>query len=306
MSSSVEKSFNLIEPFLKALFREIEAVAETARELGLRVISVYIGGGTPTTLSARQLSELIEKLRDSFSAHPVREITVEAGRPDTITPEKLNALIESGVTRISINPQTMDKGVLSAIGRRHTPEDTVRAFKAARDAGFKNINMDIIAGLPTDTLKGFKRSIDEVLGMGPENITVHTLSLKRGARITLEGTKIPSGTEVGDMLSFAALRLKEERYLPYYLYRQKFTSGGFENVGWCREGTENIYNICIMEELCTVLALGGGGSTKLVNAKSGRIERIFNAKYPLEYIGGIDGIIENKKRIKQFNREDTK
>ncbi len=301
VSSSVEKSFKLIDPFLKALFLEIRAAAEIAKELGLRVISVYIGGGTPTTLSACQLTELILGIRSSFCIEDGCEFTVEAGRPDTITPEKLSAMAESGVNRISINPQTMQMSVLETIGRKHTPEDTVKAFEAARGAGFKNINMDMIAGLPGDTLRGFERSINEVLKMCPENITVHTLSRKRGARITEENTLIPSGEKVGQMLDYANTGLEKKGYLPYYLYRQKFTSGGFENVGWCRKSKENIYNVCIMEELCTVLALGGGGSTKMVEAKSGRIERIFNP-----YIKNIDGVIENKKRIKLFNREDNR
>ena len=303
VSSSVERSMKLVEPFLNALYAEIEATARVVSELGLRVVSLYIGGGTPTTLTDVQLASLISKLRGEFDLTELREFTVEAGRPDTITPAKLHAMINGGVTRVSINPQTMEKAVLDAIGRRHTPEDTVRAYYEARDAGFANINMDMIAGLPADTADGFKRSLDTVLGLAPENITVHTLSLKRGTRITLEGTKIPDGAEVGEMLDYSLSILPELGYEPYYMYRQKFMSGGFENTGWCRSGTESIYNICIMEELCTILAMGGGASTKLVNAKTGLIERVFNAKYPLEYIESMEKITGSKERIKMFYDE---
>jgi len=304
VSSSVERSMKLIEPFLAALHKEMDKAAETAAELGLRVVSVYIGGGTPTTLSAEQLSELIAHLRSAFSITENCEFTVEAGRPDTITPEKLSAMKKSGVTRISINPQTMEDHVLEKIGRRHTSKDTVRAFKQAREAGFDNINMDMIAGLPGDTSDGFCRSLDKVMELGPENITVHTLSLKKGTKITLEGTVIPSGDEVGIMLDYAQERLRGSGYEPYYLYRQKFMSGGYENIGWCRPGTENMYNICIMEELCTILAIGGGASSKLVNPGNGRIERVFNAKYPTEYIENIERILESKNNILKFYEEE--
>ena len=300
VSQSIERSMSLIEPFFAALKSEISAAAEAAKKAGLRVISVYIGGGTPTTLSPEMLSELISALRTEFSIPLSCEFTVEAGRPDTVTPEKLAAMKSGGVTRISINPQTMENAVLRAIGRRHTAEETLAAFEAARNAGFNNINTDMIAGLPADTEEGFCRSLEKVLALAPENVTVHTLSLKRGSEITLNATRIPDENEVRGMLSFAAERLRGAGYRPYYLYRQKFMSGGFENVGWCLPGTENIYNVCIMEELCTVLALGGGASTKLVDAASGRIERVFNAKYPKEYIDSIEKINAGKKRIEDF------
>ncbi len=306
VSNSVEKSMKLISPFLDTLFKELESDGETVRALGLRVISVYIGGGTPTTLSAGQLDELLGRLADTFDLSNVREFTVEAGRPDTITPEKLSVLLRRGVTRVSVNPQTMDNHVLEVIGRRHTARDVENAVSLVRDFGIPALNTDLIAGLPSDTYNGFRASLDRVLAMSPENVTVHTLSLKKGTKITLEGTGIPSGEEVGRMLDYAESTLRARGYRPYYLYRQKFMSGGFENVGWCLPGFESLYNICIMEEMCTILSMGGGGSTKLVCPESGRIERIFNPKYPQEYISGIDKTISKKQYVRDFYESPEK
>ncbi len=300
VSHSVEKSMKLIVPFLDALFCEIDALSEVVRDIGLNIISVYIGGGTPTTLTAAQLDSLMQRLASAFDLGNVREYTVEAGRPDTITADKLDALRNNGAARISINPQTMSDEVLRAIGRRHTAEDVVNAVHLARKAGFGFINMDLIAGLPSDSAQGFKRTLEAVLSFEPENITIHTLSLKKGTRITLENIALPNADTVAAMLDEAGSRLRGSGYVPYYLYRQKFMSGGFENVGWCRSGYMSLYNILIMEELATILALGGGGVTKLVNPKTGQIERIFNPKYPYEYIDNIDRVVENKTGINRF------
>lgn len=299
VSNSVEKSAKLIEPFLQALHREINATAEVVNRLGLRVISVYMGGGTPTTLSWEQLDALCEKLASAFDLSAAREYTVEAGRPDTITEQKLAALRRHGVDRISVNPQTMDDRVLEAIGRRHTAADIVSAVGKVRGHGGFSVNMDLIAGLPGDAPAGFDRTLDAVLALSPENITVHTLSLKKGSRIMTEGTLLPSAEQVGAMLDSARTILSRAGYEPYYLYRQKFMSGGFENIGWCLKGHANLYNICIMEELCSIISMGGGASTKLVG-DSGRIERVFAPKYPLEYIGGLDRVVSDKVRIKEF------
>jgi len=300
VSNSVEKSMKLVEPFLEVLLQEIDHDAALVKELGLRVVSVYFGGGTPTTLSAAQLERLLTHLARRFDLSAVSEYTVEAGRPDTITAEKLEVLHRLGVTRISVNPQTMQDKVLEVIGRRHTSQDIVDAIAMARDASIPAINMDLIAGLPSDTPEGFRAGLDRTIAFAPENITVHTLSLKKGTRITLEETALPSGEEVGQMVDYASQALRKAGYVPYYMYRQKFMSGGYENVGWCKPGYESLYNICIMEELCTILSLGGGGSTKLVNASSGRIERIFNPKYPQEYINGLERIKEKKQFIREF------
>lgn len=303
VSNSVEKSIKLIGPFLEALHKEIEALSEIVRKTDLRIISVYIGGGTPTTLSAEQLDYLMGKLASSFNFAHIREYTVEAGRPDTVTKEKLDVILKNGADRISINPQTMSDAVLDAIGRRHTAEDVYLAMRTAREAGFEWINMDLIAGLPGDTAAGFKHSLEAVLAMAPENITVHTLSLKKGTRIQLEGAELPDGNTVSTMLDQAEEALRGKGYAPYYLYRQKFMSGGFENVGWCLPERASLYNILIMEELKTILALGGGGVTKLVDNRSGKIERIFNMKYPYEYIAGIDRVIDNKDRIAEYYKK---
>ena len=300
VSVGVEKTGKLIEPYLEALLREISATGETVRRLGLRPAALYIGGGTPTTLSPAQLEKLMAALRESFDLSALREYTVEAGRPDTVTAEKLRVLRENGCGRVSVNPQTMSDAVLSAIGRRHTAEETLRAYEEARNAGFESVNMDLIAGLPTDTREGFRDTLEKVLALGPENVTVHTLSLKKGTKITLEGTEIPGEETVSGMLEDAAAALEGAGYGPYYLYRQKYISGGFENVGWCRPGTESLYNICIMEELCTILAMGAGGSTKLINPLRGYIERITEKKYPREFIGTLEEAILRRRDVEEF------
>lgn len=302
VSQSTHKSMKLIPDYLDALYREIDATAEVVNELKLRPIAVYIGGGTPTTLSAGQLDELCSRLETAFDLSAIREYTVEAGRPDTISEDKLKALKHHGVTRVSVNPQTMDDAVLEAIGRKHTSQDVLNAVDVVSSVGGFIVNMDLIAGLPLDTPEGFKKTLDTVLKFNPENITVHTLALKKGSGITLCDTPRPSSEDVGKMIDYANHTLFSAEYEPYYLYRQKYMSGGFENVGWQREHTENIYNICIMEELCTIISMGGGASTKLCLGE-GRIERIFDPKYPAEYIKGIDKIISDKKKILEIMAE---
>ena len=282
VAQSVEKSFSLVEPYLEALFDEIAAAGQLVRELGLNIKSFYMGGGTPTTLTANQMDRLLTKLEQNFDFNGLAELTIEAGRPDTIDDEKLRVLRAHNTTRVSINPQTMEDNVLAAIGRRHTADDIRRAMEQVRRADFPHVNMDLIAGLPEDTPEGFARSLDEVISMGADNITVHTLSLKKGSRITLEGSRIPGADEVAQMLDYADPTLRKNGFAPYYLYRQKYMSGSFENVGWTKPGGTGLYNIYIMEELHSILSLGAGGSTKMVGG--GQICRAFNAKYPREYI----------------------
>lgn len=289
VSQSVEKSMNLVEPFFEALLRETRAAAECCS--GKKVISIYFGGGTPTTLNEKQLDDICKEIENGFDLSELREFCVEAGRPDTITDGKLRVLKKHGVGRISVNPQTMDDRVLERIGRHHSSQDVLDAINLA--AGL-DVNMDLIAGLPTDTLDGFKKTIDGVLEISPANITVHTLSLKKGSRLIQNPEDLPDC--VGEMLEYAYSRLREQNYNPYYLYRQKNMQGGFENTGWTKPGHENIYNICMMEELCTIVALGAGGSSKLVN-KDGANLRIVTPKYPLEYIQNIERICEDKKKI---------
>ena len=299
VSQSVEKSMGLISPYLQALWLELDKVAEIVRVLNLRVRAVYIGGGTPTTLSAQQLTELLDRLEASFDLSSAEEFSVEAGRPDTITADKLQAMA-GRATRISINPQSMEANVLEAIGRRHKPEDIRQAYNMARVEFPGEINMDLIAGLPGDTPDGFYRTISEIIDLEPENITIHTLALKRGSKMTMENIARPGKPQVEEMLSKGGDALKKAGYSPYYLYRQKFMAGGFENVGWAKHGHESLYNILIMEELCSILAIGGGGSTKLVNRSKGIVNRIFDPKYPKEYIDGIDKTISAKDAIVKF------
>ena len=304
VSISVQKSMKRIPDFLAALDREIDATAAAVQELGLRPVALYMGGGTPTTLSAQQLDALCAKLENSFDLSALREYTVEAGRPDTITPEKLDALKRHGVTRVSVNPQTMDDRVLEAIGRKHTAADVLTALDAVRQTGGFAVNMDLIAGLPADSPARFDKTLETVLALAPENITVHTLALKKGSGIMREDTPLPDAKAVGEMIAAANAALFESGYRPYYLYRQKYMSGGFENVGWQKGGTESLYNICIMEELCSILALGVGGSTKLCTG-GGRIERVFDPKYPDEYIANIGKIIADKDKIVQLLAPST-
>ncbi len=297
VSSTTAQSGHLIEPYLDTLCREIAETAALVREAGKRVQSVYIGGGTPTTLSEQQLTRLLKTLEQNFDFSRLREYTVEAGRPDTITPGKLRALRAAGVGRVSINPQSMDDQVLAAIGRRHAVSDVLRAYDEARQAGFREINMDVIAGLTGDTAETFARTIDTLIGLAPENITVHTLAIKRGADLTDKAAAAAQRETVSRMLDGASHALQTAGYGPYYLYRQKFTAGGFENVGWCKPDTECFYNVTMMEELQTILSLGAGGVSKRVDRDTGWIERTNNPKYPLEYIGAADRLAAGKRKI---------
>ena len=303
VSQSVEKSMKLVPPFCDALEKEIAATAAQVKKLGLRPVSLYMGGGTPTTLEAPQLDRLCTVLAESFDFSALREYTVEAGRPDTITEEKLRVLRAYGVDRVSVNPQTMSDRVLELIGRRHTAADIVSALEKVRRVGGFDVNMDLIAGLPGDSAEGFRETLEKVLTLGAENVTVHTLSLKKGSRITLDQTPIPGAEEVAAMLDYADGRLTAAGYAPYYLYRQKFMSGGFENVGWAKDGRVNLYNIVIMEELRSILAMGGGGSTKLVRPDGGRNIRLMAPKYPLEYVEKINETCAEKEKISDFYRQ---
>ena len=274
---------------------------------------VYIGGGTPTTLSAEQLNRLIAVIGRRFELDDIEEFTVEAGRPDTITREKLLALRRGGATRLAINPQTLDDRVLEAIGRRHTSAQVLAAFALARECGFDNINMDLIAGLPLDSLAGFERTLEGVLSLRPEGVTVHTLSMKRSASMTARPGSLPagvaprgdqaaglSGEEVARMLDVASRHLFSAGYAPYYLYRQSKMLGNLENVGWSLPGREGYYNIYMMNELHTVLAAGAGAVTRLKDPRTGDIERVFNFKYPYEYIDRFDQMLGRKEAIHSF------
>ena len=305
VSVDAPRMLKTIPAYLDALEREINAVAAAVRETGRRVISVYLGGGTPTTLSASQLDRLLGKLRAGFDLSSCREFTVEAGRPDTVTEEKMRVLLSHGTDRVSVNPQTMSDAVLEAIGRHHTAAQVAEAVETVRRIGGFALNMDLIAGLPGDTPEDFARTLDRIFAFDPENITVHTLALKKGSKFLTEGASLPDGDAVGAMLDAARVRLDTGGYHPYYLYRQKFMSGSFENVGWTKPGFENLYNICIMEELCTILAMGAGGSTKLV-APGGIVRRLMAPKYPKEYMERVDDTCASKERIREFFRTHDK
>ena len=301
VSADVGRALKLIDPFLDCLSREIKATGEMLAGAGLKVRSVYFGGGPPTPLSAPQLDRLMGEIADSIDLSCCTEYTVEAGRPDTITREKLEVLFRRGCGRVSVNPQTMQDHVLTAMGRAHRGSDIRKAYAMARDSGIPCVNMDLIAGLPADSVDGFRSSLDQVLAMAPENITVHTLAMKKGSRLMEEGSAVPSDDDVAAMLEYAWSDLRTAGQIPYYLYRQKYMSGSFENVGWCLPGTESLYNICMMEELHTIVSLGGGGVTKLVNPATGYIERVANPKYPKEYIEKIDAVCAGKERVARFH-----
>ena len=300
VSQSVERSFSLVEPYVEALLAEIRGGGETVRETGLQVRSLYMGGGTPTTLTAKQLDRVLSALEEHLDLGACEEYTVEAGRPDTITAEKLAVLAGHGVTRLSVNPQTMEDRVLEAIGRRHTAAEIERAMELAAGYPFPYRNMDLIAGLPEDTPEGFRRSLERCLAFGTENLTVHTLALKKGSRILTEGLTVPPPEAVAEMLDCAGPALRRQGYRPYYLYRQKYMSGSFENVGWSRAGAECLYNVEIMSELCSILSFGAGGSTKMVDRRENRIQRCFNPKYPLEYIQRPEKWQANQAALRAF------
>ena len=303
VSADVGRALKLIDPFLDALSREIRATGAMLADAGLRVRTVYFGGGTPTTLTAPQLDRLMGELAEHIDLSACTEYTVEAGRPDTITAEKLAVLKRRGCDRVSVNPQSMSDAVLAAMGRAHRAADILGAFALVRESGIGCVNMDLIAGLPGDSADGFRASLDQVLSLAPENVTVHTLALKKGSRLMEGETPLPPGEDVAAMLDYAWRALRESGQIPYYLYRQKYMSGSFENVGWCLPGTESLYNICMMEELHTIVSLGGGGVTKLVDRHTGYIQRVANAKYPQEYIQKIDAICADKARVAEFCRQ---
>ena len=303
-SISNEKAKDLIPQYVEKLCEELKAIAKIAEENSLYLKSVYWGGGTPTTLTHEQLDVILTEIEKSFDLSRCIEYTVEAGRPDTITKEKLEALKKHNVNRISINPQTFNDSVLNEIGRRHTTEDTVEKYKLARETGFDAINMDLIAGLPTDTVESFKNSIEQAISLNPENITVHTLSLKRSSAIVTEDEKASlDATVTSDMVEYANKRLSESGYKPYYMYRQSKSLGNLENVGWCKENKECYYNVYMMGECQTVLSAGAGSVTKLKEPCGRQIERIFNFKFPFEYIGRFNELIERKDRINTFFKE---
>ena len=289
---------NEIARYLEALKKEIEYTGRRMRETGLWPESIYIGGGTPTTLTAGQLDRLLTAVEDNMDLSRTVEFTVEAGRPDTITLEKLKVIKKHGVQRISINPQSMKERTLELIGRSHSPDDIVKAFEKSASAGISAVNADVIAGLPEEEPEDFAETLKRILELDPENITVHTLAVKRASRLVEmdRDYHYRQSERVKKMLEISKEMLAGAGYMPYYLYSQKHMAGAFENVGYCKEGTPCIYNIRIMEERQTVLALGAGGISKMYYPDENRLERVPNVSNYEIYISRLDEMLDRKEK----------
>lgn len=283
--------------YLEALFKELEYVAHQMK--GKTLDTIYFGGGTPTALEAEELDAILTKIEETFDLSAVKEFTVEAGRPDSITEEKLRTLRAHGITRISINPQTMKQATLDLIGRRHTVEKVKEQFRLARELGFDNINMDLIIGLPEEDINDVRDTMEQIRELAPDSVTVHSLAIKRAARLNIfreryAGLKIENTQEMIDLTASCARLMG---LVPYYLYRQKNMAGNFENVGYAAPDKECIYNILIMEERQTIVACGAGTTTKVIFPKENRLERVENVKDVEQYISRIDEMIERKQKM---------
>ena len=327
---STEKHGSLVEPFLLALQKEISSLGRGIKSLGLEVETVYIGGGTPTSLDKGQMMGLLHGVTENLVTGQTKEFTVEAGRPDSINPGKLKVMKEAGVNRISINPQTMNPETLQAIGRSHSPEEIKSAFTLARELGFDNINMDVIVGLPGETLEHVNRTLSQITDMGPDNLTVHTLALKRASRLKEEqrmqglksgkqGTKgygnliaIEEGissaddNEAEEMLALCYEGAKGMGMHPYYLYRQKQMLGHLENVGFARMGKDCVYNLQMMEERQTVIGLGVGAGSKWVNPMDWTLVNTYNPKDPQNYIERVEELVDFKRNKLELLSQQSK
>ena len=295
-SYPLEQYKEYLDDFLAALTYEIEQLGTVINQLDLEVDTVYIGGGTPTVLSAKELKKIITKLKTSFAIKNFREYMVEAAKPDTITEAKLKVLKEENVDRISINPQTMQQSTLDKIGRRHTVEDVLEAYSLARTMNFPNINMDLIVGLPGEGKKELQLTLKEIEALNPDSITVHTLAIKRAANFYEEQDELllPDSKQMWEMLELTQETAEKLGFIPYYMYRQKSSLGNFENVGYSKPSQESIYNILMMEERETIIALGGGGVTKLVDSQDWSLEREINPKFPGQYINQVQKRTQRK------------
>ena len=293
VSHSVERTVSMVEPYLAALQQEIAYTAKLTEKAGLTVVSVYIGGGTPTALTAQQLQRLLAEIRNDFDLSKCEEFTVEAGRPDTIDRAKLDVMACNGVDRISINPQTLNDTVLETIGRRHTAMDFLRAWEISKEYSFQR-NVDLIAGLPADTPDSFCKTLDRIIALRPENITVHTLTVKHASTLKEEGPRRRTALE---MVEYSRSALYGAGYRPYYLYRQKGTVDALENVGYTLPQNTCKYNVYIMDDGHTIISVGAGGVTKLVPTGPQRIVRSFNYKYPYEYLSRFETVLERKAAL---------
>ncbi len=303
VSRTAGKKKQLLSQYLDYLLKEVEHTGRLLKKSGRTVRTLYIGGGTPTTLSEEEMKTLMAAISRHIDLSRCMEYTVEAGRPDTLTAEKLRIIKQGGADRISINPQTMVDSVLAACGRPHTAQDVRDIYLQAKKLGF-GVNMDLIAGLPEDTYEGFCSSLDELIAMQPANITVHTLALKKGADLFENREKLPSGQAVCRMLDYSREQLRQAGYSPYYLYRQKYMSGNYENIGWSRDGQDCLYNIYMMEELHPIVSLGGGGMSK-VNLPKGKLERFHNPKFPEQYMEQFDKVLAQKEELCQLLKKEV-
>ncbi len=294
VSTSIKTAGHLMQGYVDNLCEEIRYTARKAAETGLNLKTIYMGGGTPTAITAQMLEQVMKTVQECFDLSKVLEYTVEAGRPDCTDLEKLKIIKKYGANRVSINPQTFGDNVLKAIGRNHTHRDFLRCVADAREAGFDSINMDLIAGLPEDTVEGFEKSLRGCIELGAENITVHTLTLKRASNLVIKNEE-HHYDDVEKMISKNAI-LAEHGYKPYYMYRQKSTVKNLENVGFSQSGHESLYNIYIMEEIQTIISCGAGGVSKVVGS-NGDLKRVYNYKYPHEYIKDFAAIIARKDEV---------
>ena len=295
-----------ISDFMTTLTRDIEAAANSVNRYGLKVQTIYIGGGTPSALPEKFFAEMLAKVYDNFNGANVAEFTVECGRPDTITAEKISAMKNFRVTRVSVNPQSMNQRTLDAIGRKHSVEDVARAFNDLRAAGDWQINTDLIVGLPGECLGDFKLTLKKILALKPDDVTIHSLAIKRGSTLqmrladelnTREDFNLPDDNEVRKMSEYAAKILRGENFYPYYLYRQGYMSGQIENVGWCRRGAEGLYNVQIMGERQTIIGVGSAASTKVPDRAAKKILTAFNAKDLPTYLRDVDRYIARREKI---------
>lgn len=306
VSDATEKAAELIPIYVEKLIIELEETAKYINQFNLKLETVYIGGGTPSMLSAAQFTKLLTAVEKYFNLNDIREFTVEMGRPDTTTKEKLIA-VKPYATRICLNPQSLNNGVLQACGRNHTAEEFVTAFNLARECGFNNINCDVIAGLPQDNAESFLASLKKLIELEPEGVTVHTLSIKRAANFYKNAFyEFDTFQEVALMTNGALKLLEQNGYNPYYLYRQSKTAGNLENVGYSKKNFEGLYNVYIMDETHTILAVGAGAVTKLRKPFVNKIERIYNYKFPFEYINDFDEMLNRKKQIGEFYNANCK
>ncbi len=296
-SQSIKFTSKFVEPYLEALYKEIEYTAQKLKDTPYHIETVYIGGGTPTSLTDKQLDGLIKKMYAEFDLSRIKEFSVEAGRPDTITIDKLKVLKENNITRISINPQTVNDKTLQIIGRNHTAQEFIESYYMSLDCGLTNINTDIIAGLPGESAEDFLKTLDCIKKLNPTNVTVHTMSIKRSSFLAqdYDTYSVASASTVNAMLDSAYECMKSLGKIPYYMYRQKNMLGNLENVGYCDTGFENLYNIYIMEEVQSIIALGAGASTKIV--KGDNISRVFNVKDVYEYITRHDEMLKRKDEV---------